>query len=124
MATAAALAALATACAFAAWRLTSALWTSRAPRTAILLWQSLGVTWGLAATGALPAYALAPCGRGVVNGLAAMAGSLGSGRPAAHELTRLAALAAGLALLAMLIAVLIGAGAQTLRARHRHRLLL
>jgi Zn-dependent protease with chaperone function len=126
--TAAALTALALVCAVGAWRLTSARWTHRAPRTAILLWQAIGLTWGLATTGALLAYALAPYGRGVLAGLRAFAvaelsmGLSGFGKP--HELPRVAALVAGLTLLALLVAVLPAAGAQTLRARRRHRMLL
>jgi Zn-dependent protease with chaperone function len=116
MTTAAVLGVLATVCAVASWRLTAARWTWRAPRTAIFLWQSLGVTWGLASTGALLSYALTP--RGVLPGLAA----LGDGLP--PRLDQVAALAAGLTLFGVLIAVLLAAGAQTLVARHRHRVLL
>ncbi|GAA4596024.1 M56 family metallopeptidase [Planotetraspora phitsanulokensis] len=124
MIAAAVLAALATICALAAWRLTSARWTWRAPRTAILLWQSLGVTWGLASTGALLAYALEPYRRGVVHGLAALLTTLEYGVAEPHDVVRLGSLAAGLALLAVLVVVLLAAGTQTLRARHRHRVLL
>ncbi|MBO3747288.1 M56 family metallopeptidase [Streptosporangiaceae bacterium NEAU-GS5] len=116
MTTAAVLAVLAMACALASWRLTSARWTARAPRTAIFLWQSLGVTWGLASTGALLSYALAP--RGVLPGLTA----LGTGMP--KRLDQVLALAGGLTLLGVLIAVLLAAVAQTLSARRRHRVLL
>jgi Zn-dependent protease with chaperone function len=118
---AAALAALALACAVAALRLTSARWTSRAPRTAVLLWQSLGVAWGLASTGALLAYAFEPYGRGAAQGLAAF---VTSGASVPDEPVRIAALACGLAMLGSLVAVLLAAGVQTLQARHRHRLLL
>ncbi|GII57544.1 integral membrane protein [Planotetraspora thailandica] len=121
---AAVLAALATACAVGAWWLTSARWTWRAPRTAILLWQSLGVTWGLASTGALLAYALEPYRRGVVHGLLALLITLEYGVHEPHDVVRLTSLVAGLALLAVLVAVLLTAGMQTLRARRRHRLLL
>ncbi|RGA06437.1 M56 family peptidase [Microbispora triticiradicis] len=128
MIAAAVLAALATTCALAAWRLTFARWTWRAPRTAILLWQSLGVTWGLASTGALLAFALGPYGKGVVHGLAEfLAGflaSVGSSVRDPYDMVRLAALIAGLSLLAVLVALPLAAGAQTLRARRRHRLLL
>jgi Zn-dependent protease with chaperone function len=125
----AALTALALVCAVGAWRLASARWTSRAPRTAILLWQSIGLTWGLASTGALLAYALEPYRRGILAGLHAFLGSaisfgLGEGLREPYGLPRVVALVAGLTLLALLIAVLPTAGAQTLRARHRHRLLL
>ncbi|GAA1015767.1 integral membrane protein [Acrocarpospora pleiomorpha] len=120
MIAAATLAALATVCAVGAWRLTSARWPWRAPRAAILLWQSLGVTWGLASTGALLAYALEPFGRGVVHGLA----YIGLHLREPHDFLRIGALMAGLALFSVLSMVLLAAGAQTLSARRRHRLLL
>ncbi|GAA3842932.1 M56 family metallopeptidase [Sphaerisporangium flaviroseum] len=129
MITAAALAALAMACAVGAWRLTLARWPWRTPRAAILLWQSLGVTWGLASVGALLAYALEPYGSGVLYGLRAFVDSaisfgMGYGLLKPYDLPRVAALVAGLTLLAVLVMVLLTAGAQTLRARRRHRVLL
>ncbi|MEV6982516.1 M56 family metallopeptidase [Sphaerisporangium sp. NPDC051017] len=129
MITAAVLTALAIACVVGAWRLTSARWPWRAPRAAILLWQSLGVTWGLATVGAMLAYALEPYGAGVVYGLHAFADSaisfgMGFGLLQPYDLPRVAALVAGLTLLAVLISVLLMAGALTLRARRRHRVLL
>ncbi|MFG2075509.1 M56 family metallopeptidase [Nonomuraea maritima] len=122
MITAAVLAALATACAVGSWRFTTARWTSRAPRLAIILWQSLGVSWGLATTGAMLAYAVQPYGTGVLHGLI----EFGSGEAPAHEWDALHVLAliAGLTALTVLIAVLLTAGVQTLRARRRHRILL
>jgi Zn-dependent protease with chaperone function len=126
---AAVLTALALACAVGAWRLTFARWPWRSPRAAILLWQSLGVTWGLASVGALLAYALAPYGGGVVFGLHAYADSaissgMGHGLVLPHDPPRIAAMLAGLALLAVLVTVLLAAGTQTLVARRRHRVLL
>ncbi|WP_440082753.1 M56 family metallopeptidase [Streptosporangium sp. LJ11] len=125
--TAAALATLALVCAVGAWRFTRARWTYRAPHVAIVLWQALGVTWGLAGTGALLGYALKPYDEGVLHGLREfVASSLAGGRgfPQPYELPRIVALAAGLTALAVLILVLLAAGAQTFRARHRHRTLL
>ncbi|MEV4380462.1 M56 family metallopeptidase [Streptosporangium sp. NPDC049644] len=125
--TAAALATLALACAVGAWRLTRARWTYRAPHVAIVLWQALGVTWGLAGTGALLGYALEPYGRGVLHGLAGFAASAfggGQGAPLPYDLPRIVALIAGLTALAVLIMVLLAAGLQTFRARQRHRTLL
>jgi Zn-dependent protease with chaperone function len=124
-----ALALLSIGCVVAAWRLASARWTWRAPRIAILLWQSIGLTWGLASTGALFAYALQPYGQGVVYGLHCYfdsAISLGLGRDlrTPYDLSRSVAFVAGITLLALLIAVLVAAIWQTLRARRRHRMLL
>ncbi|GAA4094673.1 M56 family metallopeptidase [Nonomuraea soli] len=122
MITAAVLAALALGCALGAWRFTSARWTYRAPRVAILLWQALGVAWGLASVGALLAYAVQPYDQGVLQGLVAFAG--GGSPSGSWDLPHLLALIAGLSLLAVLIAVTVSAGVQTLRARRRHRMLL
>ncbi|MBG0827610.1 M56 family metallopeptidase [Planomonospora sp. ID67723] len=127
MITAAALAFLALVCAVGAWRLVRARWTYRAPHVAIVLWQALGVTWGLAGTGALLSYALEPYGRGVLYGLHAFAVSAidgGYGPPEPYDLPRIFAFIAGLTAFTVLVVVLLTAGAQTLRARHRHRTLL
>ncbi|MDP9863177.1 MULTISPECIES: M56 family metallopeptidase [Streptosporangium] len=127
MITAAALAILALVCAVGAWRFTRARWTYRAPHVAIVLWQALGVTWGLAGTGALLAYALEPYGQGVLHGLAAFASAAfdgGYGPPGPYDLPRIVALITGLTALAVLVVVLLTAGVQTFRARHRHRTLL
>ncbi|AQZ67037.1 peptidase M48 Ste24p [[Actinomadura] parvosata subsp. kistnae] len=122
MITAAALAALATACAVGSWRFTTARWTSRAPRLAIILWQSLGVCWGLATTGAMLAFAVQPYDAGVLPGLIAFA--QGETPAQAWDPLHVLALIAGLTALAVLIAVLLTAGVQALRARRRHRMLL
>ncbi|KAB8188766.1 M48 family metalloprotease [Nonomuraea phyllanthi] len=122
MITAVVLAALATACAVGSWRFTTAAWTSRAPRLAIIVWQSLGVAWGLATTGAMLAYAVQPYGMGVLPGLTAF---IQGERPAqAWDALHVLALIAGLTSLTVLVAVLLTAGVQALRARRRHRMLL
>nr|WP_062337938.1 M56 family metallopeptidase [Herbidospora sakaeratensis] len=120
MIAAVALAALAAVCALSAWRMTFVRWTWRAPRAAIALWQALGLTWGLASVGALLAYALEPWGRGVIHGLVYLVTHWRE----PSGLQRVGALAAGLALLTVLLAVVVVAMAQTLQARRRHRLLL
>ncbi|MGW3351382.1 M56 family metallopeptidase [Nonomuraea rubra] len=122
MITAAALAALATACAVGSWRFTTARWTSRAPRLAIILWQSLGVCWGLATTGAMLAFAVQPYDVGILPGLIAFA--QGEAPPQAWDALHVLALIAGLTALTVLVAVLLTAGVQALRARRRHRMLL
>ena len=122
MITAASLAALALACALGAWRFTAARWTSRAPRLAIVLWQALGLTWGLASTGTLLAYAFQPYGRGVLHGLFIFLD--GSAPKEPYDLAHVLALVGGLTMFAVLVVVLIAAGAQALRARRRHRMLL
>lgn len=122
MITAAALATLALGCAAGAWRFPAARWTHRAPRLAILLWQALGVAWGLASIGALLAFAVMPYGRGVLHGLVAFVRGAQPARP--WDATHVLAMVAGLALLAVLTMVTLTACVRTLRARHRHRRLL
>ncbi|MDA0634064.1 M56 family metallopeptidase [Nonomuraea sp. MCN248] len=122
MITAAVLAALAAACAIGSWRLTTARWTSRAPRPAIILWQSLGVAWGLATTGAMLAFGVQPYGIGVLPGLVAFA--RGEAPLQAWDPLHVLAMIAGLTALTVLVVVLIAAGVHALRARRRHRTLL
>jgi Zn-dependent protease with chaperone function len=110
--------------------LASARWPYRSPAAAILLWQALGLSWGLAAVGAL-------AGLGAVRGRWGVAGgALPGAADALHDassgpvaavmiaFTRLAFLLAGAALLALLCWVLLAASATVLLARRRHRLLL
>jgi Zn-dependent protease with chaperone function len=114
----------------AAAALLSARWPYRSPAAAILLWQALGLSWGLAAVGALAGLGARPTGRGVAGGAlagaagAARAAVLGSGPAMLAAIARLAFLAAGAALLALLCWVLLAASATVLLARRRHRALL
>ncbi|MEU6743197.1 M56 family metallopeptidase [Streptosporangium sandarakinum] len=127
MIAAAALAILAVVCAIGAWRFTHARWTYRAPHVAIVLWQALGVTWGLAGTGALLAYALEPYRQGVLHGLLSFVHSAFDGgydAPGPYDVPRILALITGLTALSVLVVVLLTAASQTLRARRRHRVLL
>jgi Zn-dependent protease with chaperone function len=109
------LGAFAVACVPAAQLLAAADWPRRCPIAAIALWQALGLSWGLAAVGALAAFG--------VSGLTA---------PGATSLRRLGplvaihliSLAAGAALLTLLCWILAAAVAAVLRARHRQRTLL
>src|SRR5579863_9708171 len=110
--------------------LATARWPRRAPAAAILLWQALGLGWGLAAVGTLAALAAIPAHTGVAGGVFAFASSAVT-RPASPasqgalpETFRLIALAMATALLAMLCWVLAAAGAAALRTRRRHRTLL
>ncbi|MFC7104225.1 M56 family metallopeptidase [Nonomuraea rubra] len=92
------------------------------PRLAIILWQSLGVCWGLATTGAMLAFAVQPYDVGILPGLIAFA--QGVAPPQAWDALHVLALIAGLTALTVLVAVLLTAGVQALRARRRHRMLL
>src|SRR5499433_3236003 len=110
--------------------LASARWPYRSPAAAILLWQALGLSWGLAAVGALAGLVAVRARWGVVGGVldgAAQAlrdAALGSTAAALVALARLAFLMAGAALLALLCWVLLAASTTVLLARRRHRILL
>ncbi|WP_106397327.1 M56 family metallopeptidase [Actinocorallia populi] len=99
--------------------LSRARWTWRTPRIGILLWQALGLAWGLATIGALLGFALSPYGAGVLHGLFALSED-GSGLGLHHK----AALLAGMALAGSLIGMLLLSGFRVVRARARHRALL
>lgn len=99
--------------------LTRARWTWRAPRSAIALWQALGLAWGTASIGTLLGIGVAPYGRGVVGGLIDFFRHPG-GLPA----LRTAALAAGLTFALLLIGVLCAVITAVVRQRHRHRAIL
>jgi beta-lactamase regulating signal transducer with metallopeptidase domain len=123
------LAAIAIGCIPAASILAAASWPRRSPAAAILLWQALGLGWGLAAIGALVGFGAAGQGAAVVSSavrqLASFAGT-GTSPPVA-DLTgaaRMLCLAAGIALLGVLCWILLAASASVLRARQRQRELL
>jgi Zn-dependent protease with chaperone function len=110
--------------------LASARWPHRSPAAAIVLWQALGLSWGLAAVGALAGLGAVPGRYGVAGG--ALSGALHALRAAALgapdapvlAVARLVFLAAGTALLGLLCWVLVAAAATVLAARRRHRALL
>jgi Zn-dependent protease with chaperone function len=125
------LAGLAVGTAWAAAMLVQATWPYRAPAAAILLWQALGLSWGLAAVGALAAAGAVPARFGVTGGALAGAGralrdlrlSLGVSAGLVQGL-RLLCVAAGAGLLVLLCWVLLAASAAVFRARRRQRVLL
>jgi Zn-dependent protease with chaperone function len=111
--------------------LASARWPYRSPAAAILLWQALGLSWGLAAVGALAGLGAVPGRYGVAGGALSGASralrdaaALGFGASAFGAAARLAVLAASAALLALLCWVLLAASAAVIVARRRHRALL
>jgi Zn-dependent protease with chaperone function len=122
------LAAVAGGTALGAAVLASARWPYRAPGAAVLLWQALGLSWGLAAVGALAALGAVPGRYGVAGG--ALSGAIRAlrttalGAPTLIAVARLAVLAASAALFALLCWVLLAASATVLVARRRHRDLL
>jgi bla regulator protein blaR1 len=118
--------------------LRQASWPRRSPAAAILLWQALGLAGGLAAVGALVGLGLPGGGAGVVRSVLHLATAFQVGGvfrvpvpvgvagalPAVLMAVRLACLAAGLALLALLCWVLVAASVAAVQARRRQRVLL
>jgi Peptidase family M48 len=115
-------------------------WPRRCPAAAILLWQALGLASGLAAVGTLIGLAMPASRGGLVFSILRAAGMLRDGDvlgvaglfglggtdggPLVMFVIRLACLAAGLALLALLCWVLLAASVAALQARRRQRALL
>jgi Zn-dependent protease with chaperone function len=123
------LAVFAAGCIPAGSALAAARWPRRCPAAAIVLWQALGLGWGLAAVGALAGFGAAADGRsGVAKGAFALASQVAGGRArrllAGILALRLLALAAGVVLLLLLCWILVAAFAGVLRARRRQRMLL
>ena len=79
-ATALVLATFAAGCIPAAWALAAARWPRRSPAAAIVLWQALGLGWGLAAVGALAGLGTADARAGVAGGALALADRIMQGR--------------------------------------------
>ena len=110
--------------------LSSARWPYRSPAAAILLWQALGLSWGLAAVGALAGLGAVPGRYGVAGGAlsgasrALRGAALGFDADTLGAAARLAVLGASAGLLTLLCWVLVAATAAVLIARHRHRALL
>ncbi|MBO0833450.1 MAG: M56 family metallopeptidase [Actinobacteria bacterium] len=123
------LAAVAIGCIPAARALATASWPLRSPVTAILLWQALGLCWGLAAVGALVGFGVSGHGAAIAAGaLDWLSGLVRSNDPATSVsgigAAGLLSLAAGVLLLAVLCWILVAASASVLRARQRQRELL
>jgi Zn-dependent protease with chaperone function len=118
------LALFAAACVPAALALASARWPRRSPAAAIVLWQALGLGWGLAAVGTLAGLGSANPRSGVAADVLALGGNVLQGQAPRVSGLRMVALAAGLVLLSLLCWILLDAFATVLRERRRHRLLL
>jgi Zn-dependent protease with chaperone function len=105
--------------------LARARWPHRSPAVAILLWQALGLGWGLAAVGALAGLSVAGQHASVAGGVTALASRLPDGGTSGLlAFLRLACLAAAAALLLLLAGLTVVASLTVLRARRRQRLLL
>jgi Zn-dependent protease with chaperone function len=114
----------------AAAELATARWPRRSPAAAIMLWQAMGLGWGVAAIGTLAALGADPGGPDVAGGALtvldhAVRDVTGPVRsPGLAAAMRLLCLGASAALLALLCWVLLASAAAVLRDRRRHRALL
>ncbi|MDS1270242.1 M56 family metallopeptidase [Lipingzhangella sp. LS1_29] len=131
MVSAALLTAISVGCLLGAVCLRRASWPIRGPHVAVVVWQALGLAWGIATIGALLAFAVAPYGLGVVGGISALYAEARSGGVSLARLdaspfgaAELGALLAALALTALLCSALAVSLFQVLRTRRRHRELL
>lgn len=99
-------------------RLARARWPARDPVGALLLWQAIGLAWGLALVGSGLVYGVGPFGHPLPAALtAAAAGSW----PDEFGMDRVLALLAAALLVLRLVGVLAAVTVRTLRTRRRHR---
>jgi Zn-dependent protease with chaperone function len=105
--------------------LAHAKWPSRAPATALLLWQSIALAGGLSMIGSLLSFGLIPFGDNLFTSTAALVRSLVE-RPlvSSVEIVHLVALCGGVLLGIHLVLNLILTITQTQRQRQRHRQLV
>ena len=110
----------------AASALARARWPARSPAAAIVLWQALGLGWGLAAVGVLAGLGARSDHAGVALSALAFARQVltGQGPGGLAGLVRLGFVAASLVLFVLLVWVLVASSAAVLRARRRQRELL
>jgi Zn-dependent protease with chaperone function len=125
------LAAVAAGCLPASAMLAAAGWPRRSPAAAIVLWQALGLGWGLAAVGALAGLGAADGRSGVAASAVSQASRLMQGRGIAAVRSwsllttiRMVSLGASIVLFLLLCWVLVAAFAAVFRSRQRQRVLL
>ena len=101
--------------------LSAARWPSRAPGTALALWQAIALGGGLAMIGALLSFGLAPLD-GEAGGIHALIASLTSGPiPAEFAIVNIVAIGGAVLLGVHLLLNLISTAVRTERSRRRHR---
>jgi Zn-dependent protease with chaperone function len=101
--------------------LSAARWPSRAPGTALALWQAIALGGGLAMIGALLSFGLAPLD-GAAGGVHALIASLMSGPiPAEFAIVNIVAIGGAVLLGVHLLLNLISTAVRTERSRRRHR---
>ncbi|HEY5224079.1 MAG TPA: M56 family metallopeptidase [Microbacteriaceae bacterium] len=105
--------------------LARAQWPSRAPATALIVWQSIALAGGLSMIGAMLTYGLAPFGADLVNGLRGFAGELTAGAlPVGANFSQMFALSGAILLSVHLLLSLVTTFVQAERSRRRHRQLV
>lgn len=102
--------------------LARARWVWRSPRTGILLWQMLALTWVLCAVGAAFAIGLSPYGRDIPTALGRW--MAGVPAPAGFTVPHAVVLAAGFVLSVGMVAAVFWSWVRVLGVRRRHRDLL
>ncbi|RZU65460.1 peptidase M48-like protein [Microterricola gilva] len=101
--------------------LAAARWPSRAPGTALALWQAIALGGGLAMIGALLSFGLAPLD-GEAGGIHALIASLVNGPiPAEFAIVNIVAIGGAVLLGVHLLLNLISTAVRTERSRRRHR---
>jgi Zn-dependent protease with chaperone function len=98
--------------------LARARWVWRSPRTGILLWQMLMLTWVLCVVGAAFAIGLSPYGRDIPTALGRW---LGGDSPSGFTALHVVVLVTGLVLTAGLVVALVWSWVRVVRIRRRHR---
>ena len=101
--------------------LARASWPSRAPATALVVWQAIALAGGLSMLGALFSYGLEPFGPDLASGLAAFPGWVLSGRlPAGTSFLQMFAVSGGILLGLHLVLTLGLTFGRAERSRRRH----
>ncbi|MCL9759787.1 M56 family metallopeptidase [Frankia sp. AiPa1] len=102
--------------------LAAARWPHRCPRSAIMLWQAIGLAGGVSALLAAIAFTVSPLASRTPSAIADHVTNVAAGEPLAGlRWTNLVGLALATALAGRLFGVLGASTAATLRERHRHR---
>ncbi|TQL48012.1 peptidase M48-like protein [Homoserinimonas aerilata] len=105
--------------------LAASAWPSRAPVTALIVWQAVALAGGLSMIGALLCYGLQPFGDDLVGALVEFARRLGAGTlPSSADFVHMFALSSAVLLGIHLLLNLVLAFVRDERSRRRHRRLV
>jgi Zn-dependent protease with chaperone function len=105
--------------------LARARWPARDPVGALLAWQAVGLSGGLALLGAGVVYGVSPAGSSLTEAVPVLVHAMADGRlPPGLGVVHVVALLLALALALRLVGVLVAVSVRTLKVRARHRDLL